>query len=493
MRVGGVSAVTFQVTNTGVYDLNAAYMVLGYDPSLVADFENCQPAPAFPGRPAGSCEIPLLTNSQTYSYTARFRAAAIGTAHFTLLVQDAEGATTTASSDVTIEGPSRPPPNLVAGTWKYNGQPEGMVYAVDSPDTTSQVSVRCTYFYDGLLGPAPGIPTFPGMPATRFIQWSTSQSMVLAGMCYGAWVGEATGAEVPVDTSSQMSGVAIASTSLTATTSHLAFSWSAPPDARSFLVLVVAYPAPYDTPRSWIAEQLLPGAVRSVDFGGLTLTPSTQYTALVYAFSADLGSSAPLEGQLNMQNTSIDFTPTAAGGTPAGGGQPPGAPQSGGGTTPSGGGNQAGDGSGSGSSSGASGGAQVTAVGVGETAGQTHPGPPRLELAGRALSSLRSAVRRGSTAAVSAVVTIDEPVVLHITGVGKDDTRLILRPRSRVGLITTGKSRTELTVGMSAPGSVPLSVRLDSARIRPGAVYRIDVVAVASDGQRTVLHVPFRG
>src|SRR2546427_1850878 len=98
MRVGGTSTVTFQVTNTGVYDLNDAYMVLGYDPALISGFEDCTPAPFVPGRPAGSCAIPLLRNAETYSYTARFTALAVGTARFTLSVQDADGATAVASA-----------------------------------------------------------------------------------------------------------------------------------------------------------------------------------------------------------------------------------------------------------------------------------------------------------------------------------------------------------------------------------------------------------
>src|SRR5262249_13833400 len=161
--------------------------------------------------------------------------------------------------------------------------------AVDSPDPTSQVTLGCPFGVSGFAGPGGSSSQFPGLPAARFVAWGGSMDMfgIPSLTCYGAWTGETTSAQTSFATASRMSGVRITAGSLVAGPSRVTFGWSAPPDAASFLVFVLPYPFTFTNPRTWQAAQLLPGSARSVDFRGLVLDTTRQYTAAVFAFSGD--------------------------------------------------------------------------------------------------------------------------------------------------------------------------------------------------------------
>jgi hypothetical protein len=207
-------------------------------------------------------------------------------------------------------------PQVVAGTWiHYNEQLEGAVAVFDAPDRNSAVDINGYYGIRMAIGPS-WVTNFPGTPPTRFIRWDGSEPPgFLDGVLGVAWHDGPGISRVTFDPSAGIHSMSIDRASIRATPTQLSFSWAAPPEAKSFLVLVVPPgSAPYSMTgvTSWRAERVLPGDARSVSFTGLAPDSST-YSLLLFGFSADISSPQPLQGQFNMASDSVDFT----------GGEPP--------------------------------------------------------------------------------------------------------------------------------------------------------------------------
>ena len=86
---------------------------------------------------------------------------------------------------------------------------------------------------------------------------------------------------------------------------------SAPPEARSFFVLINDPDQPFLAP--WRAARVLPGSARSVEFTGMNLAPGGNYMAVIEGFSSDIASSAPIGQPFNMAGSQVTFVATKPG------------------------------------------------------------------------------------------------------------------------------------------------------------------------------------
>ena len=187
---------------------------------------------------------------------------------------------------------------FAAGTWSNGGVVDGAAFAYDGDEPYGFDVVGPNGYRNGFGGPNHRLP---GTPAGRFVAWLPLKNPG------GKWSVERAGprvAEFTIDASNVLGRVDI--TRVVASSSTVTFDWTAPNEARSFLVLLIDSAAPGILPS--YAYRIVPASARSVTFTGLSLMENTQYAAVIEGFTSDIASSAPIASPFNVSGAKRDFT-----------------------------------------------------------------------------------------------------------------------------------------------------------------------------------------
>ena len=127
-----------------------------------------------------------------------------------------------------------------------------------------------------------------------------------------------------------------------------------------------------------------------------------------------------------------------------------------------------------------------------------HTGPPGLRRSGGAAAPPLRAQPVGSLArTVAASVNLTEQATLFISVVDRAGKPLLLTQRSRRGgsIVGTGISGPQtkfIRYQVLVPRAIPLVLRVPANLLKRGQTYRIRVVAIDPQGNRSTLFVPFR-
>ena len=127
-----------------------------------------------------------------------------------------------------------------------------------------------------------------------------------------------------------------------------------------------------------------------------------------------------------------------------------------------------------------------------------HTGPPGLRRSGGAAAPPLRAQPVGSLArTVAASVNLTEQATLFISVVDRAGRPLLITQRSRRGgsIVGTGISGPQtkfIRYQVLVPRAIPLVLRVPANLLRRGQTYRIRVVAIDPQGNRSTLFVPFR-
>jgi hypothetical protein len=132
-----------------------------------------------------------------------------------------------------------------------------------------------------------------------------------------------------------------------------------------------------------------------------------------------------------------------------------------------------------------------------------HDGPPglsRQEVTGSSADSgtIPAAPTRDAQAKVVATaVTFDEQVHLYISVIDPKNTPLLLTQKSKRGGSTVGNGlngpQTKfIQYAVLVPRTIPMRLRVPSNLLEPNVKYRIRIVAIDPQGNRTQLLIPFR-
>jgi hypothetical protein len=124
-----------------------------------------------------------------------------------------------------------------------------------------------------------------------------------------------------------------------------------------------------------------------------------------------------------------------------------------------------------------------------------HTGPPGLKRTGGAMQPLLKAKNApGKNQAVSFKLNLDEQAHLWISVLDSKGKALLLNQNgSRVAQGIKGKQTKHIQYVALIPRSIPVSLRIPSNLLKPGATYRIRIVAKDPQGNKRILIIPFRG
>jgi hypothetical protein len=131
-----------------------------------------------------------------------------------------------------------------------------------------------------------------------------------------------------------------------------------------------------------------------------------------------------------------------------------------------------------------------------------HDGPPALTREDAKQGALAPPLQAESTndgfgSVVASQVNFDEQAHLYISVIDSSDTPLLLTQRSKrggskVGNAVAGPQTKFIQYAVLVPRTIPMTLRIPANLLRPGGVYRLRVVAIDPDGNKSTLLIPFR-
>jgi len=128
-----------------------------------------------------------------------------------------------------------------------------------------------------------------------------------------------------------------------------------------------------------------------------------------------------------------------------------------------------------------------------------HEGPPGLMRTGGENAPPLESRPVGRLAKVAGTtVTFDEQAHLYISVIDRSGTALLLTQSSKRGGTSvgggavTGPQTKFIQYVVRVPRAIPMGVRIPQNLLRSGATYRIRIVAVDPDGNKSTLLIPFR-
>jgi hypothetical protein len=131
-----------------------------------------------------------------------------------------------------------------------------------------------------------------------------------------------------------------------------------------------------------------------------------------------------------------------------------------------------------------------------------HSGPPGLKRMDKSGGSLAPPLQAtpapdGFGSVISTQINFDEQAHLYLSVVDGTGTPLLLTQRSRhggssVGGTLAGPQTKVIQYVVLVPRTIPISLRVPSSQLERGHTYRLRVVAVDPQGNRSVLYLPFR-
>jgi len=128
-----------------------------------------------------------------------------------------------------------------------------------------------------------------------------------------------------------------------------------------------------------------------------------------------------------------------------------------------------------------------------------HEGPPGLTRKGGESAPPLESRPAGQLAKVAGTtVTFDEQAHLYISVIDGNGTPLLLTQQSKRGGTSigggavTGPQTKFIQYVVRVPRAIPMGVRIPENLLRSGATYRIRIVAIDPDGNKSTLLIPFR-
>jgi hypothetical protein len=98
----------------------------------------------------------------------------------------------------------------------------------------------------------------------------------------------------------------------------------------------------------------------------------------------------------------------------------------------------------------------------------------------------------GKAVTVSTSITVDEQAALYFSVVdAKGNPLLITQQGSKVGAGVGGPQTKSIHYVMLVPRTVPVTIRIPANLLVPGSTYRIRVIAVDAQGNKTTTFIPF--
>jgi hypothetical protein len=123
----------------------------------------------------------------------------------------------------------------------------------------------------------------------------------------------------------------------------------------------------------------------------------------------------------------------------------------------------------------------------------SHPGPPKLSLAGGAFAPPLQAVGRGKLVFITVELTVDEAALLRARVWNRRSRKPVrLDPRSGLRVVALAAARTSVGLDVPSPATVRLRLAVHRDRVERGKRYLIIVRAADRDGDASELRIPFR-
>jgi hypothetical protein len=122
-----------------------------------------------------------------------------------------------------------------------------------------------------------------------------------------------------------------------------------------------------------------------------------------------------------------------------------------------------------------------------------HTGPPGLKVGRPGEKTPPTQVRRlGNFTIVSNVITLDEQAALYFSVIGPDGKKvLLLQNGSRIGSGVQGKPTKTIHYVMLVPRALRFSLKISNGQLQQGKTYKIQIIAVDSDGNKSKVEMPF--
>jgi len=121
-----------------------------------------------------------------------------------------------------------------------------------------------------------------------------------------------------------------------------------------------------------------------------------------------------------------------------------------------------------------------------------HTGPPGLTGANGAKAPPAQARANGRTERVSTTIQVDEQAALYLSVLDPSGNRLVLNQNgSTVGSKVNGRQVKTIHFVMLVPRSIPIQLLIPKNLLQSGKTYRIHVIAVDHEGNKTTTDIPF--
>jgi hypothetical protein len=121
-----------------------------------------------------------------------------------------------------------------------------------------------------------------------------------------------------------------------------------------------------------------------------------------------------------------------------------------------------------------------------------HTGPPGLSGKDGEKAPPAQTARVGRTVKVATTIRVDEQAALYISVLDANGNRLIVNQKgSKIGGAVSGKQVKTIHYVVLVPRSIPIQLLVPKNLLVKGQTYKIHVIAVDSDGNKSATDIPF--
>jgi hypothetical protein len=121
-----------------------------------------------------------------------------------------------------------------------------------------------------------------------------------------------------------------------------------------------------------------------------------------------------------------------------------------------------------------------------------HSGPPGLSGKDGEKAPPAQTARVGKTVKVATTIRVDEQAALYISVLDSNGNRLIVNQKgSKIGGAVSGKQVKTIHYVVLVPRSIPIQLLVPKNLLVKGQTYKIHVIAVDSDGNKSATDIPF--
>jgi hypothetical protein len=121
-----------------------------------------------------------------------------------------------------------------------------------------------------------------------------------------------------------------------------------------------------------------------------------------------------------------------------------------------------------------------------------HSGPPGLSGKDGEKTPPAQTARVGKTVKVATTIRVDEQAALYISVLDSNGNRLIVNQKgSKIGGAVSGKQVKTIHYVVLVPRSIPIQLLVPKNLLVKGQTYKIHVIAVDSDGNKSATDIPF--